>query len=101
MWHTSGIDYIYCINDIVNCTLGNILTFADDTSLYLFDCDLGKLFANANVEVNKSFNWFCANRLSLNNTKKKLFLLIRNSNNPINSTEQKLYINGTPLTQMG
>jgi len=75
--------YLIYVNDIANSTLGNILSFANDTSLYLSDCNLGKIFTNANVEVNKLFNWFWGYRLSLNPTKTK-FLLIRNLNNLIN-----------------
>ena len=54
--------YLIYVNDIANYTLGDILSFANETSLYLSDCNLSKLFANVNVEVNKLFNWFCANR---------------------------------------
>ena len=92
--------YLIYVNDIATCTHGNILSFADDTALFLSDSNLGNLFTNANVEVNKLFNWFCANRLSLNPTKTKA-LVISNSNNPVNSVDQQLYINGTPLTQIG
>jgi len=92
--------YLIYVNDIANSSNGNILSFADDTSLYLSDNNLDSLFANANLEVNKLFNWFCANRLSLNPTKTK-FIVIRTSNNPPNKTEQKLFINGTPLAQIG
>jgi hypothetical protein len=92
--------YLIYVNDIANSTSGNILSFADDTSLYLSDSNLDSLFANANVEVNKLFDWFCANRLSLNPTKTK-FLVLRTTNNPSNTIEQKLFINGTSLTQIG
>ena len=64
------LNLIY-VNDSVNCKLGNSRSFANDMSLYLSDCNLVKLFANANVEVNTLFNWFCANRLPLNPTKIK------------------------------
>jgi len=92
--------YLIYVNDIANSSNGNILSFADDTSLYLSDSNLDSLFVNANLEVNKLFNWFCANRLSLNPTKTK-FLVLRTPNNPPNTTEQKLFINGTPLAQIG
>ena len=86
---------------MANCTLGNILYFAVVACMYLSDCNLDNLFANAYLEVNKLFNWFCENTLSLNPTK-TTFVFIRNSNNYVNSnsTEQKRYIYGIPVTQI-
>ena len=58
--------------DIPKATTGNLLSFADDTSLYLSHSDVDILFQNANTEMNNLYEWFCANRLSLN-AKKKIY----------------------------
>ena len=59
----------------------NILSFADDTSLYLADSNLAKLFKKANEEVNKLYDWFCSNKLSLNPTKTKFIVIKASSQN--------------------
>ena len=67
--------YLIYVNDIPKATTGNLLSFADDTSLYLSHSDVDILFQNANTEMNNLYEWFCANRLSLNATKKTNLLL--------------------------
>ena len=53
--------YLLYLNDIVHCTERNILSFTDDTTLFLSDPDPKILFEKANIEANNLFNWFCAN----------------------------------------
>ena len=57
-------------NDIMYATESHILSLAEDTTLFLSDSDPKILFEKANIEINKLFNWFCANRLLINCTKK-------------------------------
>ena len=66
---------------------------ADDTSLYLSDLKIDNLYEMANIEINKLYEWFCANMLSLNPSKTK-FIAMRTPNNPPNSNGFKLCING-------
>ena len=61
--------YLIYVNDIGNSCQGNILSFADDTTLYTSHLD--ELYANANEKTNDLYQWFCSNRLSLN-TKKNI-----------------------------
>ena len=67
--------YLIYVNDIPKATTGNLLSFADDTSLYLSHSDVDILFQNANTEMNNLYEWFCANRLSLNAKQKRNLLL--------------------------
>ena len=68
--------YLIYVNDIGKCTEGNVLSFADDTSLVLSHQNPQTLYLNANLEINKLYNWFCANNLSLNAGKTK-YIVIR------------------------
>ena len=92
--------YLIYVNDIANSNNGKLLSFADDTSLYISDSNLRNLFAVSNIEINKLYEWFCANRLSLNPSKTK-FILIRTPQQPCNPLGLTISINGTSLSQIG
>ncbi len=68
--------YLIYVNDIGNSCKGNVLSFADDTTLYSSHSNIEQLFANANKHINDLYQWFCANRLSLNANKTK-YIVIR------------------------
>jgi hypothetical protein len=55
--------YLIYVNDIPCSTHSNILSFADDTSLYLRNSNFTELFREANVSMNSLYEWFCANQL--------------------------------------
>ena len=80
--------------------MGNILSFADDTSLFISDTDPSNLFRTSNIEIQNLYNWFCANRLSLNPTKKTKFIIIKAPNQKCDCTGLSIKINGTPLIQI-
>ncbi len=61
--------FLIYINDLHNSTVLNVLTFADDTTAYLSHHNLQILFTTVNRELDKMYNWFCTNKLSLNLTK--------------------------------
>jgi hypothetical protein len=64
--------YLIYVNDIAHSiNNGNILSFADDTSFYISSNNIHNLYLNANIEINKLYDWFCANKLSLNPKKTK------------------------------
>ena len=63
--------YLLYVNDIAQRTESHILSFADDTTLFLSDSELRLLLEKENNRANKLFNWFCAKRLSLNPPPKK------------------------------
>ena len=61
---------------------------------YVTDPDVNILYKKAETEVNNLFNWFCANKLSLNSAKTK-YIVIRPHLN-----RHKLKITGTPLSRV-
>ena len=91
--------YLIYVNDIDKSTMGNILSFADDTSLFISDTDPSNLFRTSNIEIQNLYSWFCANRLSLNPTKTK-FIIIKAPNQKCDCTGLSIKINGTPLIQI-
>lgn len=92
--------FLIYINDISNSANVNILSFADDTTIYMSHSNMEELFRQANQNVNKIFNWFCANKLSLNANKTK-YIIMRPSSKPCSTENRKVCINGTPLSQVG
>ena len=92
--------YLLYVNDTAKYTEGNILAFADDTSLVLSHQNPQTLYHNANIEINKLYNWFCANKLSLNAGKTK-YIVIREPYDKSDITGLSISINGVPLSQIG
>ena len=89
--------YIY-INDISNSTNENILSFADDTMVFLSDSNSTNLFKRANTSLDARFDWFCANKLSLNAAKTQ-YMLIQPNTKTHNLSNHYLSINGVQLSQ--
>ena len=58
--------FLIYINDISNSTSLNLLSFADDTTIYHSDCDIDHLTVTLNHELKNIYNWLCANKLCLN-----------------------------------
>ena len=61
------------INDTVNSSSLNLLSFADDTTVYQSGSDINNRTKNVNRELKQIYNWLCANKLYLN-VKKKIFV---------------------------
>ena len=64
--------FIIYVNDL--CSVSKIfepIIFADDTNLFFSHKSIKELFHIANLELNKVFKWFNANKLSLNKDKTK------------------------------
>jgi hypothetical protein len=66
--------FLIYINDIKQSTKLQLLSFADDTTVYLSDPDSTNLMKEADAEINLLFDWLCANKLSLNICKTKYSL---------------------------
>jgi hypothetical protein len=92
--------YLIYVNDISKSTTENILSFADDTSLFISDSNIDNLFQRANTEINNLFNWFCANRLSLNPSKTK-YIIIKSPKHQCSTAGLHVMINNTTLSQVG
>jgi len=86
------------VNDIAQCTESHILSFADDTTLFLSDSEPRLLLEKANIEDNKLFNWFCTNRLSQQKTK---FIIIKPSKAKFEFNGLNLLTNGLSLERVG
>ena len=76
--------FIIYVNDL--CSVSKIfepIIFADDTNLFFSHKSIKELFHIANLELNKVFKWFNANKLSLNKdkTKYKFFHKAREKDN--------------------
>ena len=67
------------VNDIGNSCDGNILSFADDTTLFLSHSNIGQLYELANKQINYLFEWSCSKFFSLN-AKKKIYIIIKPQN---------------------
>jgi hypothetical protein len=92
--------FLVYVNDISRSCRCNILFFADDTTIYLSDSDICTLYANANIEINNLYKWFCANKLSLNANKTK-YIIIRPQQRRCNLKNINLYISNIVLNRVG
>ena len=67
--------FIIHVNDLYNVSkILEPIIFADDTNLFFSHKKIKELFHTLNLELNKVFKWFNANRLSLNKDKTKYTL---------------------------
>ena len=92
--------YLIYVNDIENSCHSNILSFADDTTIFSSHSDIFTLFERVNKHTNDLFTWFCANRLSLNAGKTK-YIIIKPRQKQCNLSGLKICINNIPLTRIG
>jgi hypothetical protein len=92
--------YLIYVNDISMSTTEKILSFADDTSLYLSNSNETELFKHANLAMKALYEWFCANKLSLNASKTK-YIILRAPHTRCNITDLNIYIDNTPLQRIG
>ncbi len=92
--------YLIYVNDIGNSCRGNILSFADDTTLYTSHSKLAELYANANRQTNDLYQWFCSNRLSLNPNKTK-YIVIRPKHIKHDLTQYSIHVGNIELGRIG
>ena len=92
--------YLIYVNDIHRSCNSNILSFADDTTLFLSNSDIGSLYEEANKEMNSLYMWFCANKLSLN-AKKTKYIILKPHSKKCSVENRKLSIDGVSLERIG
>ena len=68
--------------------------------MYLSDPNIKNLYSRANIAMNDLFQWFCANRLSLNPNKTK-YIIFRPSHKYLDLTGLEICIDNVPLQQIG
>ena len=81
-------------------TNAHILSFADDTSMFSSDHNINRLYEKANYAMNCLYEWFCANRLSLNPNKTK-YIVFKAGNRTCDNKDLNVIINDTTLQQVG
>ena len=93
--------FLIYINDIGNSSKLNLLSIADDTTLYQSGDNYVTLVQNLNSEINSTFKWLCANRLSLNIKKTKYMIFNLSQAHTNHDGSHSIHINKTPLTRVG
>ncbi len=86
--------FLIYINDISCCTKLNLLSYADDTTMYSSDANLHNLEIVTNIELRKLDEWFRTNKLALNVSKTKFSIF---SPNKIKSNNIQIAINDTNI----
>jgi hypothetical protein len=67
--------FLLYINDVCNVsTIFHIILFADDTNIFRSNQNLPDLINQVNSELGKLFDWFSANKLSINFKKTKYMI---------------------------
>ncbi len=104
MEYHKDLYWVHCcilyVNDIDKSSDANILSFADETSVFMSHSNPTILFRDANRSINELFNWFCANKLSLNPQKTK-YIIIHPLGRPIDFANMNISIWGSTLTRIG
>ena len=91
--------FLIYINDISHSSTENIVSFADDTTVFLSDFSPNTLFDRANKALDDVFNWFCANKLSLNANKTQ-YMVIQPPTKHNDFSAHNLHINGVILSKV-
>ena len=91
--------FILYINDLHKATKLNILSFADDTTVYTSGRDINEVISSTNIELDKLYKWFCANKLQLNTNQSLLIFCPRQSRLP--NVLNNLSISNQIITRIG
>ena len=92
--------FLIYVNDFKNCLNDcNSLMFADDTSIFLQNNDIKKLFDAGNKELQLVDQWLIANRLSVNVSKTK-YVLFRTAQSKLTTKKQALVLRQNKIEQV-
>ncbi len=92
--------FILFINDLHTATKLNILSFADDTTVYTSGNNINEIILLANIELNKLYKWFCTNKLQLN-AKKSKFAIFCPRQTRLPNIINEITINNQSITRIG
>ena len=90
--------FLIYINDFNKCHNSISVQYADDKAIITSDNDINALYEKTNLELQNIFDWFCANKLSLN-TAKTVFMIISNKRDIVRHNCH-LQINNSPLKEV-
>jgi len=91
--------FLIYINDIQHATTLNLLSYADDTTVYTSGATLRGIIPKLNEELGNLNQWFMANKLSLNINKTNYMIFTPGHLQHDGNTQ--IMINGHELTQAG
>jgi hypothetical protein len=89
--------FLIYINDIQKVTNLSLLSFADDTTVYISGSNRHTLFKDVTEEIALLHDWFCANKLSLNIGKTN-YSLFGPSQSTQNMADMQLILNGSEIS---
>ena len=91
--------FIIYMNDIhKSSTFFDFILYADDTTLFNPLIDTYSINV-VNSELNKIFNWLCANKLSINVTKSK-YIIFHSQKKNIKNKVPQIILNETPVERV-
>ena len=100
--NTRTVAFLLYVNDLPNSSVLEPIMFADDTNLFFEHTDLRILFSMVNDELKKIYEWFNANKLSLNDDKTKYSLFLKPSKtDDLPLSLPKVLINYKELERVG
>ena len=92
--------FLIYVNDFKNCLNdSDSLMFADDTSIFVQNNDIKKLFDAVNKELQLVDQWLIANRLSVNVSKIK-YVLFRTAQSKLTTKKQNLISRQNKIEQV-
>ena len=92
--------FLLYINDIQNSTSLNLLSFADDTTVFASSSNIPMLTNQINHVLTQIQKWLCTNKLSLNVSKTK-YSVFNSSPNIPNIPENAFVLNNTTIKRTG
>ena len=93
--------FLILINDLTNSSkLVLFLLFADDTTLQISSSNIKELYLTANREQELIYQWFKANKLTLNTSKTK-YILFRKPDMNVDFSHLDLLIENVPIERIG
>ena len=92
--------FLLYINDLSNALNGNVLSFADDTTIYISDINIVTLYQKANSTVKMLKDWLDVNKLFLNIDKTK-YMILGPPKRKYNNDNLHIQIEGKNILQVG
>ena len=92
--------FLIYVNDICISDDLNILSFADDTTIFMLSNSIKMLFEQANANIKNMYEWFCCNKPYLNASKTK-YMLIKSPGRQIATNKFNVWIGKSKIDRIG